>query len=450
MRYLRALCRIIIGVVLIISGYFKAVDPIGTELKIKEYLNVFHIGFLKATALPLGILLCAIEFLVGVCILKGLRMKLFTKIALGLILFFSIVTLLNYTVLPVSDCGCFGDIIKLTAFETFLKNIILLPLIFFLFLQRGKCRPIATRKWGNIYIIAYLVFILGISIYSLTIHPLLDFGSFKPGTDLAAQSRTDDYDSDNPTTGNGSNYTSLFIYEKGGIRKEFDLNNLPDSTWTYIDTKTTENKSDKNTNSGPPDFSLKNSSNEYITESLTHSEKPLFFVSLYNAGGISKRQVQKITRLKQRINSKGADFYVVSGETPEKTEALFNQIQENGRKQLKESEGESGITNVNVEILYTDYKTAISLNRINGGLIYINDGIVVQKWGKHPYPFKNIDNIISTDSKVITAMAVISRNLFMEISVIVIFFMITIVRFVSKRLYSKNSYQKPEIEKFVQ
>jgi hypothetical protein len=141
---------------------------------------------------------------------------------------------------------------------------------------------------------------------------------------------------------------------------------------------------------------------------------------------------------------------VVSGETPEKTEALFNQIQENGRKQLKESEGESGITNVNVEILYTDYKTAISLNRINGGLIYINDGIVVQKWGKHPYPFKNIDNIISTDSKVITAMAVISRNLFMEISVIVIFFMITIVRFVSKRLYSKNSYQKPEIEKFVQ
>src|SRR5574344_1104691 len=149
MRYLRALCRIIIGVVLIISGYFKAVDPIGTELKIKEYLNVFHIGFLKATALPLGILLCAIEFLVGVCILKGLRMKLFTKIALGLILFFSIVTLLNYTVLPVSDCGCFGDIIKLTAFETFLKNIILLPLIFFSLSPKRKMQTNCNAQMGK-------------------------------------------------------------------------------------------------------------------------------------------------------------------------------------------------------------------------------------------------------------------------------------------------------------
>jgi hypothetical protein len=439
MRYFRALCRIIVGVVFIISGYFKAADPIGTELKIKEYLNVFHIGFLKAAALPLGLILCAVEFLIGVCILKGLRMNLFTKLALGLISLFTIVTFLNFTILPVSDCGCFGDIIKLTNFETFLKNILLLPIILFLFFQRFKCKRIATRKWENIYIIVYLIFILGISSFSLTIYPLLDFGTYKPGTDIAAQSNSGEYNEEYPSDIN-SPYSALFVYEKNGTRLKFDLNNLPDSTWRYIETETIENKNstEQIANMSYQNFSLKNSVNEYVTDDIIHSEKPIFIVSLYKASTIGKSRVKKIVKLMRRANSLGADFYIVSGETPEETASLFG-------LQPKEEQETAKPDLSDVEILYTDYKTAISLNRINGGLIYINEGVIVQKWGKNPYPYKSLKNIISTDSKVITAMAIIGRNLFMEISVIVIFFMITIVRFISKRLYIKSLFKKSEV-----
>lgn len=185
-------------------------------------------------------------------------------------------------------------------------------------------------------------------------------------------------------------------------------------------------------------FSLKNSVNEYVTDDIIHSEKPIFIVSLYKASTIGKSRVKKIVKLMRRANSLGADFYIVSGETPEETASLFG-------LQPKEEQETAKPDLSDVEILYTDYKTAISLNRINGGLIYINEGVIVQKWGKNPYPYKSLKNIISTDSKVITAMAIIGRNLFMEISVIVIFFMITIVRFISKRLYIKSLFKKSEV-----
>lgn len=426
MRYLRAICRIIAGVVFIISGYFKAVDPVGTELKIREYMNAFDMGGLKFAALPLGILLCATEFLIGVCILKGIRMRLFSKIALGFISFFSLVTLLNIIVLPINDCGCFGDIIKLTNLETFIKNIVLLVLILFIFLQRSKCIPIATRKWENIYIIVYLVFILGISLYSLIFHPLLDFGQYRPGTDLAINN-----DESQPEE---QPYSAVFIYKKNGESKEFDIDHLPDSTWTYVDTRTIHNTSGSTLRQGytaRPDFQIKNAAGEYLTEKITGSGKPIFIVSLYNASAIEKNTYDNIVELSSMAKSYGADFFILSGDSPDAT--------------IRESSKNIPSGKIdNESILYTDYKTAISLNRINGGLVYMNSGIIVHKWGKYPYPTKKLNKIISTDYQVITAMEVIRRNLFMEISVIVIFFMITIIRFVSKRKYL--TYYKSSIK----
>ena len=76
MRYLRAICRFTVGIIFILSGFLKAVDPIGNSLKIDEYLKAFHLGFLDFTSVPAGILLSAAEFLIGVCILKGIKMKL--------------------------------------------------------------------------------------------------------------------------------------------------------------------------------------------------------------------------------------------------------------------------------------------------------------------------------------------------------------------------------------
>ena len=146
MKIIRAICRFAFGILFVFSGFLKAVDPVGTSLKIKEYFGAFHIDFLDFLATPSGILLTTAEFLVGVAILKGLRIQLFSKIALGFISFFTLLTLWITIANPVSDCGCFGEAIHLSNKATFIKNLVLLAAALVIFFQRNKVIPIAKLR----------------------------------------------------------------------------------------------------------------------------------------------------------------------------------------------------------------------------------------------------------------------------------------------------------------
>ena len=114
MKLIRAICRFAFGILFVLSGFLKAVDPVGTSLKFKEYFGALHLDFLDFLSIPCGILLTSAEFLVGVAILKGLRIQLFSKIALGFISFFTLLTLWIAIANPVSDCGCFGEALHLS------------------------------------------------------------------------------------------------------------------------------------------------------------------------------------------------------------------------------------------------------------------------------------------------------------------------------------------------
>ncbi len=138
MRFLRRLCSFVFGLMFVLSGFLKAIDPVGNALKISEYLDVFHLGFLDHFSRAGAILLSTAEFIVGVALLKGLRIRLFSKIALAFISLFTILTLFVFIYNPVSDCGCFGQAIHLTNGETFVKNLILLALALFVFFQRNN------------------------------------------------------------------------------------------------------------------------------------------------------------------------------------------------------------------------------------------------------------------------------------------------------------------------
>lgn len=403
-NFFRAVCRILVGLTFIVSGFFKAVDPVGFELKIKEYLNVFHLSFFDFSALFVAILFCSLEFLIGVAILKGIKMKLFSFVALIFISFFTLLTFISLLFTPVQDCGCFGEIIHLTNLQTFLKNIILLFAIVFIFFQRDNFKKIASNRWELIYIAFYSIFILIITIYSIVFHPLVDFGLYKSGTNISSlagevQRR---------------NYEAVFIYEKEGVKREFDLDNLPDSTWTYLDTKTVLIDSDS-ISAQTANFILKNDSNEYITSQVLDSEKPLFLLSIYNPAEISERDIAHINELCAAISSKDGVLYCVSANSFEETGHIAKKIVPS--------------------FLYSDYKTVISLNRINGGLTYIDRGVVINKWGKFNSGKDKILKIISNDSQVFTAEVVIRERLFLEISLIVIIFMVTIIRYVSKIIY---------------
>ena len=162
MNALRVICRFAFGLLFVFAGFLKAVDPIGTALKIKEYIGALHLDAIDFISLPLALVLTCAEFVVGVAILKGLRMKLFSKIALVFISFFTLLTLWVAIANPVSDCGCFGEAIHLSNRATFIKNLILTGAALVIFFQRNKYQQIAKPKVEWSYLGIYTILIIWI------------------------------------------------------------------------------------------------------------------------------------------------------------------------------------------------------------------------------------------------------------------------------------------------
>ncbi|MEG0892048.1 MAG: DoxX family protein [Bacteroidales bacterium] len=404
MHILRAISRVLIGAVFILSGFFKAIDPIGGGLKIKEYLAAFHLGFIDFMDIPFAIMLAVAEFIIGVSILKGLRMKFFAIAVFWFMLFFTMLTLYSAIYNPVKDCGCFGEAVHLTNWQTFYKNIVLILAAWILYLQRNKFEPIAGKIVERTYIVIYTVFILGISLYAFVRMPQIDLGDYKPGTDLIEN-------------GGGTErvYNTTFIYSKGGKEQNFTIDNIPDSTWSFVDSKTILVNEGEAANR--VDFILKDSNGNYVAQDILNISKPLFLASFYNVDKISKKAIGRLMQFKDTIAANGGVLYIVSGSSVEQSQNVFNEC--------------------GIPILYADYKTMLSFNRSNGGLTYIYDADIIGKWARGNYPFLTIRKILDRDPEILMANNIIGDQLFAEICIALIFFMIVILRFVSKFMYKR-------------
>ncbi len=411
MRYLRAICRFVLGIVFILSGFLKAMDPVGNSLKIDEYLKAFHLGFLDFISMPAGILLSCAEFVIGVCILKGIKMKLFSKVALVFVSFFTLLTLYSALFSPVQDCGCFGEALHLTNWETFFKNIVLLVCAVVVYRQRNGFLPIASQRWKYVYICSYTALILGISVYALAYLPQIDFGVYQAGTNLTSL----------PQAQPEHEYEMVFTYSKDGKEQTFTLENLPDSTWTFVssDTKLVSASSYSGADAG---LILRNRDGVYVTDEVLGSQRPLFVLSVYKNRNMGEKMLARICRVRDSLLQAGADFYILSGISPEDIDSMLG-------------------ADTDAPVLYTDYKSALSLNRSNGGLTYIADGAVVCKWSRHELP-EEFGKLLDEDHEVITANVVIKEQLFAQMSLFVILVLILVVRFFSKIIFNRSCNKK--------
>ena len=129
-KLLTNLCRIILAATFILSGFTKVIDPWGTALKVNEYLSIYGLEWLEPASMTFSIWLCGAELMMGCMLLFKVRIRLISIFALASMIFFTVLTFMSATVIPVEDCGCFGEALKLTPWETFLKNLILLPMAF--------------------------------------------------------------------------------------------------------------------------------------------------------------------------------------------------------------------------------------------------------------------------------------------------------------------------------
>ena len=197
---LRRLCAFIIGVVFLIAGIFKLLDPVGAGLVMEGYFRFFHVTFLLPAAKVTALIFALAEAILGAAMISGVWRKQIAIITSAMIVFFTVLTLFLAIFNPISltDCGCFGEVIHLTNFQTFLKNLVLLALAMVAFLPFKNFGKNRKRKYVSFGIAAVSIFLF--AAYSWTTIPLVDFTEFTPGSELLAS--VGDADEEEDASGN--------------------------------------------------------------------------------------------------------------------------------------------------------------------------------------------------------------------------------------------------------
>jgi len=221
MRIVANFSRILTGLVFILSGFVKGVDPLGTSYRLEDYFQVFHMTWLMPSALFFSILLCVFEFALGVALLFSIRLKVTAWILLIVASFFTVLTFFDALNNSVADCGCFGDALKLTNWETFYKNIVIMVLTVIIFSRRKRTVPCFLPKNEIRFISITIAIFSAFCVYSYTMLPVIDFLPYKTGSRMVNEVA--------PTPQIYLTYKN----KKTGATKEYLSPNFPwkDSVW---------------------------------------------------------------------------------------------------------------------------------------------------------------------------------------------------------------------------
>jgi len=351
MKIFRTVSRIIIGLVFIFSGVVKAIDPLGSAYKFHDYFQAFNLGFLNGLSLPLAILLSTIEFIAGISVLTGLKLKTGIWLVMILLTIFTPLTFILALTNPVSDCGCFGDAIQLTNWQTFGKNIVLFFLMIVLFKGRNniEIHVSISTQWAVISIMTFLIIVF--SLVNLRYLPVIDFLPFKPGVKIADKMIV-------PENAMVDEYLTTFIYEKDGVKKEFNLNNYPanDSTWIFVDQKSVLIKKGYE----PPihDFIITSLSGEDLTQKILSFQGYSVLMITNKLSDARSESLSAGFDLGNHCIANGINFYILTSSGTEEVNSYNN-----------------GLTYCTVD--ETTLKTMV---RSNPGYILLKNGTILGKW----------------------------------------------------------------------
>ncbi len=368
----RRFCAFLIGAVFFLSGALKLLDPVGAGLVMTEYFKFLHVEFLDFASKFAGEAMALIETLLGVALMTGVWRRVIAVITIVFLGFFTILTLLLWIFNPSMDCGCFGEAIHLTHFQSFIKNIILCGLAAFAFIPLYKMGRPKTKRYVCFGILSALV--IGFAIYSLLYIPLVDFTDFQPGARLEAGMRnTNDV------------YKATFVYEKDGEERSFNLEHLPDSTWTYVRTETTKVENSDELTAYLP---FTDQDGDDCDWKATRGSVLVF--SVYDVEKMKERQWGRISETVAAAK--------MAGFTPLVLVAA-------------DRDDVPGLAQIDPEDLYmSDYKTLLTMNRSNGGATYFENGILVRKWSSRNLPQED-DFVQSSGAEAVeTAVEVATRR----------------------------------------
>ncbi len=422
------IARILLGIVFIFSGYAKAVDPLGSNYKIQDYLSAMGLEGFASVALVAGILLAAFEFLLGVCLLLGANLKHTSILTILLMAVMTPLTLWIALTDPVSDCGCFGDALVLTNWQTFWKNILFSGLAVLILLWHKYSPKLFTQRTEWIIAICAGGFSIMISLYCYINLPIIDFRPYKNGTNIIEAMKMPGGDedieyvadqltklSDGTLTQDAcleavcqpqfhlqkdvvedlltkymkeeekdaedyaqrifdslaDKYETVFIYEKDGEQKRFTLNNYPkdDPTWKFVDTE--NERVEKGYEPPIHDFSMLHPDDGDITEEVLANPGYTFLLVSYRVEKASTNKRKEIKAIYDYCLQNDYKFYCLTATGLNTKEMLEYKVEMGG---------------VEYPIVNTDEITLKTIVRSNPGLVLIKNGVVINKWSNKNMP----------------------------------------------------------------
>ncbi|MDP4280839.1 MAG: hypothetical protein Q8867_01685 [Bacteroidota bacterium] len=364
MKVFRNICRILIGMVFIFSGFVKGVDPLGTVYRMNDYFQIFRMGWAMPLSLFLTIFLCTLEFVIGISFLLNLGIRYSTWVQIPLLLFFTVLTFFDATYNLVPDCGCFGDALKLTNLQTFLKNLALLALSIPVFAGRKKFKSIVKSFWQEaILFLTALAFASG-SIYSYRHLPVIDFLGWKKG------------DRVNQAHLSPVKFYVTYKNKITGEEKEYLSPNYPwnDSVWMSKWVFKSQRTEDPNKGNVLL-LRAEDLNGNDVTNILVDNPDYQFLWVAWDLSGTNKDAVLKILPFYKEAEKDGHSFVCLTSAEKEDVE------------RFRLANGTS------FEYYLADDVVLKAMIRANPGLILLKNGVVLGKWHYRDIPsYKELMN----------------------------------------------------------
>ncbi len=399
MRLVKNLCRIIVGIVFIYSGFVKGIDPLGSDYKFTDYFNAFGMGWMNATTLFFSFALSLAEFLIGIALLFNLWVSRMAWGSLLFMAFFTPLTLVLALTNPVSDCGCFGDAMILTNWQTFWKNIILLLLAIMIFVYRKEYKSSLPLVGQFSFLALAGAGMLCLSVYCYRHLPVLDFRPYAVGKNITEGMRLsegaepDQYE-----------VTLKYKNKQTGEVQSFTEENYPwqdTLNWEY------ESSSERLVKKGyiTPihDLVIEHPTLGNITEEILEDDNHTILAVAYNLTQSDMQYQPAINRLAEYAQEKGIRFYGLTSSSERDIETYKKRY------------------HVPYEFCTADEIQLKTMIRSNPGVIILREGTILDKWAGKDVP--DVKELQDTD---LTAYCVYSREqmqrIYLVYSIILLFF----------------------------
>ncbi len=397
MKFLLNICRILIGLVFIFSGFVKGIDPLGSDYKFTDYFNAFGMSWMNFSALFFSFLLSMAEFIIGICLFLNIKTKLASWGALLFMAVFTPLTLILAIKNLVTDCGCFGDALVLTNWETFFKNIILLVMVLLVFFNRNRFKSIFNVLEQSVILTGSIIFMFCIEMYSYRHLPILDFRPYAVGANITEGMTI-------PEGAPHDEYSTTLKYKNKntGEIKEFDESNFPWQDTLNWEFHSSSQKLLKEGYKAPiHDFVIEHPEYGDITEEVLNDDDYTFLVVSYKLSKASAEAQDKLNKLAAYASENGYRFYGLTASNADEITDFVHKY------------------NVNYSFCATDEIQLKTVIRSNPGLVLLKKGTIIDKWGhrdipdadelkgKDPLSFCLLEQQYITDRYVIYSLALL-------------------------------------------